>query len=165
MAVVVSDTTPLHYLILVGQETILEKLYGKVFIPPAVLTEMSHRSAPVQISRWAADPPAWLSVVTPGSIPAQYAGLDFGEREALALAKELHANLILLDDKVARRVAQREMMRVKGTLGIIADAAKVKFLDFAESVDQLQHAGMYLDQDVVDEVKREYNRRLQKEQS
>jgi predicted nucleic acid-binding protein len=163
MAVVVSDTTPLHYLILLGQETILEKLYGKVFIPPAVLTEMSHGSAPVQISRWAADPPAWLSVVTPRSIPAQYVGLDFGERQALALAKELHADLILLDDKVARRVAQREMMRVMGTLGIIADAAKVKLLDFAESVDKLQHTGMYLDQDVVDEVKREYNRWLQKE--
>jgi predicted nucleic acid-binding protein len=50
MAVVISDTTPLHYLILVGQETVLEKLYGKVFIPPAILLELSHASAPVQIS-------------------------------------------------------------------------------------------------------------------
>ncbi len=80
MAVVVSDTTPLHYLILVGRETILEKMYGKVFIPPAVLMELSHASAPVQISKWATNPPAWVTVATPGSIPGQYDGLDLGER-------------------------------------------------------------------------------------
>ena len=93
MAVVVSDTTPLHYLILVGQETILEQLYGKVFIPSAVLMELSHASAPVQVSKWAANPPAWVAVTTPVSIPAQYDALDFGERQVLALAKELHADL------------------------------------------------------------------------
>jgi predicted nucleic acid-binding protein len=53
MAVVVSDTTPLHYLILAGRESILQKLYGNVLIPPAVLTEFSHASAPVQTSNWA----------------------------------------------------------------------------------------------------------------
>ncbi len=50
MAVVVSDTTPIHYLILVGRESILERLYGKIFIPPAVLLELSHSSAPFPIS-------------------------------------------------------------------------------------------------------------------
>jgi predicted nucleic acid-binding protein len=158
MAVVVSDTTPLHYLILVGRETILEKLYGKVFIPPAVLMELKHESAPVQISNWAQNPPAWISVAAPGSISAQDDGLDFGERQALAPAKELHADLVLLDDKVARRIAVRESMKVKGTLGIIADAAKANLLDFVASVNQLQHTNMYLDQDIVDEVIREYHR-------
>jgi len=61
MAVVVSDTTPLHYLILVGRESILQKLYGKVIIPPAVLAELSHASAPVQISNWATHPPSWVA--------------------------------------------------------------------------------------------------------
>ena len=66
--------------------------------------------------------------------------------------------MILLDDKMARRVALRELMKVKGTLGIIADAAKANLLDFAETVEQLQHTSMHLDQDVVDEVIREYKR-------
>jgi predicted nucleic acid-binding protein len=165
MAVVVSDTTPLHYLILVGRETILEKLYGKVFIPPAVLLELSHASAPVQISKWATNPPAWVIVATPKSIPGRYDGLDLGERQALALAREIHADLVLLDDKVARRVALRELLNVKGTLGIVADAAKANLLDFVETVEQLQHTSMHLDQDVVDEVIREYNRSNQKDQS
>ena len=158
MPVVVSDTTPLHYLILVQRESILEKLYEKVVIPPAVLLELSHLSAPVQISKWATNLPAWIAVETPRSIPGPYDELDFGERQALALAKEMRADFILLDDKVARRVALREKMQVKGTLGIVADAARKKLLDFAETVEQLQHTNMHLDQKIVDEVIREYNR-------
>jgi predicted nucleic acid-binding protein len=158
MAVVISDTTPLHYLILLSRETILEKLYGKVFIPPAVLMELSHASAPIQISNWATNLPAWVTVATPVSIPGGFEGLDFGERQVLALAREIHADLVLLDDKVARRVAVRELMNVKGTLGIVADAAKANLLDFVETVGQLQHTSMHLDQDVVDEIIREYRR-------
>ncbi len=165
MAVVVSDTTPLHYLILVGRESILEKLYGKVIVPPAVLTELCHASAPVQISDWATNPPPWVIVAAPKSIPFGFEGLDFGEQQALALAKEIRADLVLLDDRVARRVALRELMKVRGTLGIVAEAAKAKFLDFGDTVDQLQHTSMHLDQEVVDEVKREYERSNRRQES
>jgi len=158
MAVVVSDTTPLHYLILVGQESILEKLYGQVTIPQAVLMELSHAAAPVQISNWAKRPPTWVTVAKPSSIPDQFEGLDLGEQQALALAQEIHADLVLLDDKVARRIASRESMKVKGTLGIVADAAKANLLDFVETVEQLQHTSMHLDQSVIDEVIQEYKR-------
>src|SRR5579863_10732236 len=108
MAVVVSDTTPLNYLILIGRESILEKLYGRVLIPPAVLTELGHASAPVQVSRWAANLPSWGTAASPVSIPGRYDRLDLGERQALALAVEINADLLLADDKVARRVALRE---------------------------------------------------------
>jgi predicted nucleic acid-binding protein len=158
MAVVVSDTTPLHYLILVGQETILQKLYGSVIVPPAVLEELGHSSAPVQISNWAANPPGWVKVSAPSSIPDRYGALDFGERQALALAVEIKADLVLLDDKVARRVAQREMMRVKGTLGIVADAARAGLLDFVETVENLQRTSMHLDKEFVREVIEEFRR-------
>jgi hypothetical protein len=49
-------------------------------------------------------------------------------------------------------------MRVKGTLGIVADAAKANLLDFVETVEALQRTSMHLDQEVVDEVIREYKR-------
>jgi predicted nucleic acid-binding protein len=65
--------------------------------------------------------------------------------------------LILLDDKVARRVALREKMNVKGTLGIVADAARANLLDFAATVKQLQHTNMHLKQEVIDEVIREHD--------
>ncbi len=97
-------------------------------------------------------------MATPGSIPGRYEGLDLGERQALTLAKEIRANLVLLDDKVARRVALREMMNVKGTLGIVADAARKNLVDFVETIEELQRTNMHLDQEVVAEVVREYNR-------
>jgi uncharacterized protein len=78
MAVVVSDTTPLHYLILVRKEQILEKLYGRLIIPPAVLAELGHASAPVQISSWATNLPAWVTVRKPPSIPERYSALGSG---------------------------------------------------------------------------------------
>jgi predicted nucleic acid-binding protein len=158
MVVVVSDTTPLHYLILVGQESALEKLYERVFVPAGVLAELGHASAPLQISNWAAKPPAWVIVATPGPIPGRYEGLGFGERQALALAAEIKANLVLLDDKVARRVAQRELMNVKGTLGIVADAARANLLDFVETVEALQRTSMHLDQGFVRQIVEEYKR-------
>jgi predicted nucleic acid-binding protein len=89
--------------------------------------------------------------------------LDFGERQALALAQEINADLVLLDDKVARRVALRESLKVKGTLGIVADAAKANLLDFVETVELLQQTSMHLDQEIVDEVIREYKRWQQKD--
>ena len=46
MAVVVSDTTPLHYLILIGRDSVLKQLYGQVIVPPAVLQELGHPAAP-----------------------------------------------------------------------------------------------------------------------
>jgi predicted nucleic acid-binding protein len=53
-------------------------------------------------------------------------------------------------------------MRVKGTLEIIAEAAKANLLDFVETVEKLQRSNMYLDRNVVDEVIREYIRSQQK---
>ena len=65
MAVVVSDTTPLHYLILIGADSVLGKLYGQVFVPPAVMQELSHPAAPPENAAWIKSPPVWLLVQTP----------------------------------------------------------------------------------------------------
>ena len=162
MAVVVSDTTPLHYLILVGQDSVLEKLYGQVIVPPAVLQELNHQAAPQKILGWAKSPPVWLTVQTPAEIPPRFDNLDFGERQALALAKEIKAELVLLDDKVARRFAESESMKVKGTLGIVADAAKAGLLDFRQTVKTLQQTTMHLEPQLVELIIAEYEKSAKK---
>ena len=163
MAVVISDTTPLHYLILIGQDGILQKLYGEIMVPPAVLQELGHPSAPGEISGWAKSPPAWLIIRTPKFVPQSFDLLDFGERQALALATEIHADLVLLDDKVARRFAEQVSLKVKGTLGVVADAAKVGLLNFRETVEQLQRTSMHLDaklaQRIIEEFEKEAARK------
>lgn len=158
MAVVVSDTTPLHYLILIGRDSVLEKLYGHVIVPPAVLQELGHSAAPPEISAWAKSPPAWLTVQSPVVIPSHFDNLDFGERQALALAKEIHADLVLLDDKVARRFAENETLKVKGTLGIVADAAKAGLLNFRATVETLQQTTMHVDAKLAQRIIEEYDK-------
>jgi predicted nucleic acid-binding protein len=98
-----------------------------------VLQELGHPAAPPAISEWAKSPPAWLTVQSPALIPPRFDNLDFGERQALALAKEIHADFVLLDDKMARRFAESEALKVKGTLGIVADAAKAGVFSKMES--------------------------------
>lgn len=158
MAVVISDTTPLHYLILIGQENILKKLYGEIVVPPAVLQELGHSSAPSEISNWAKSPPAWVTIRTPYFVPQSFDLLDYGERQALALAQEIKADLVLLDDKVARRFAEQISLKVKGTLGVVADAAKMGLLNFRETVEQLQRTTMHLDAKLAQRIIEEFEK-------
>jgi predicted nucleic acid-binding protein len=162
MPIVVSDTTPLHYLILIGRDWLLQTLYGQIVVPPAVLEELGHSSAPQEVSAWAQSPPSWLRVQSPGAIPPQFETLDAGERQALALAKEIHAELLLLDDKVARRFAGQESLKVKGTLGVVADAAKAGLLDFRPTVEHLQRTSMRMDPKLVRDIIEGYEKASRK---
>ena len=66
MRLVVSDTSPLNYLVLIGQAALLPSLFEKVFVPQAVLEELKHIAAPEDVQRWIAAPPAWLEIVPIG---------------------------------------------------------------------------------------------------
>ncbi len=57
---VVSDASPLHYLVLIKAEHVLAQLFSEVVVPPAVLRELSHERAPERVRHWASDPPQWL---------------------------------------------------------------------------------------------------------
>jgi predicted nucleic acid-binding protein len=162
MAVVVSDATPLHYLILISRDGILERLYGRVIVPPAVLDELGHGAAPFEVSNWVKAPPAWLTVKAPSAIPRDFETLDLGERQALALAREIQADLVLLDDKVARRFAEKISLRAKGTLGILAQAARLGLLDFRATVGDLQRTSMHLDPKLAQRMVEEFEKGARK---
>ncbi len=63
--IAVSNTTPLHYLVLVDVEEILPRLFDRIVVPGAVLAEMSHERAPARVREWAAHPPTWLQIAAP----------------------------------------------------------------------------------------------------
>jgi predicted nucleic acid-binding protein len=67
--IVVSDTSPLNYLVLIGADQLLPSLFRRVLTPPEVLAEMQHAKAPPQVSAWAQNPPAWLEVSSPQETP------------------------------------------------------------------------------------------------
>ncbi len=60
--IVVSDTSPINYLVLIEADHVLPVLFGKVVAPPAVISELQHQKTPAKVSAWAASPPAWLEI-------------------------------------------------------------------------------------------------------
>lgn len=94
---IVSNTTPLHYLILIGCQELLHTQYKQIIIPPAVVTELMRPETPEVLHQWISMPPSWLEVRTPKIID-QTLNLGMGEKAAISLAMELDADHILLDD-------------------------------------------------------------------
>lgn len=84
--IVVADTSPIHYLVMIEREWLLPALYGRVLIPPAVVSELSHESTPETVRKWLAARPDWLQIRQPAQGLGPEADLDPGEREAIALA-------------------------------------------------------------------------------
>jgi predicted nucleic acid-binding protein len=137
--IVISDTTPLNYLVLIEQAEVLRQLYGRVMIPPAVLDERQRDRTPPAVRDWIANRPAWLEVHSVSVPPeAALAALDAGEREAIAFAQRLGADLLLMDDRDGRREALRRHLRITGTLGVLNEAAERGFIDFATTIERLQ---------------------------
>jgi len=117
--IVVSDTSAITALLQVGRAALLKELYGEVLIPEAVHKEL--------LRTHAALPPFLRSeqVVSGSEVQRLRAELDLGEAEAIALAKERHADLLLMDELEGRRVALREGVRFIGLLGVLVQAKQV----------------------------------------
>jgi predicted nucleic acid-binding protein len=103
MQSIVADTTPLNYLVLIQAADILPSLYRRVLIPPAVRVELAHANTPAIVRAWISQPPLWLEVVNlKEPVDSALAHLDEGEREAIALASDLQAVLLLMDERDGR---------------------------------------------------------------
>lgn len=146
--IVVADSSPLHYLILLEQADILRRLYGSVLIPDAVAAELSAAGSPRNISAWMSHHPSWLRIVnvTAEDIASIANELDLGERAAIALAGRIGADLLLIDESAGRAEARRRSLRVTGTLGALRAAAEAGFLDVRDVVSRLQATNFYVDE-------------------
>jgi predicted nucleic acid-binding protein len=137
--VVVADTGPLRYLVLIGHADVLPSLFGTVSVPATVAGELRHPGSPEVVRAWTANPPSWLTVHPDPAGPAEVLGrLDPGERAAIALAHALSAGLLLIDDRAGVTVARRQGLRATGTLGVLADAAAEGLLDLAAAFAALR---------------------------
>lgn len=156
--IVVADTTPLRYLIEIGHEHLLAALYGRVLIPPAVAQELNHDRTPQVVRAWIGRPPEWLEIRQPIHALPPDVDLDAGEREAIALAEEVAAELLLVDEWDARREAERRHLRVVGTLRVLADGAKLGLIDLAQSFELLQKTNFRVSAQLLDSLLKEYRR-------
>jgi predicted nucleic acid-binding protein len=137
--IVVSDTSPLNYLIQIDHVEVLHKLYEQVLLPQEVREELLAHPAPCKVRDWAIHPPIWLQIRSASSagIPG-LDKLDAGERAAIALAVETHADRILIDERKARLIAEdRFNLNVTGTLSVLVEAHRAGFLNAYEAFDRL----------------------------
>ncbi len=117
---VVVNATPIISLALIGQLNLLQRLYGNVVIPPAIAAEVA-AGGPQGIGVAELQTSPWIQV-RPLSDPTRadlISDLDRGEAEVIALAQELNADLVILDERLGRQHARRLGLRLTGTLGVL----------------------------------------------
>jgi predicted nucleic acid-binding protein len=144
--IVVSDTSPVLNLARIGRLELLPSLYKQVLIPSAVFDELtaSKRDLPPAIDL-ASEP--WLivaSVTDQRRVQELRENLDPGEAEAIVLAIEHRADLLLVDERRARRTATAAGLSVTGLLGVVARAKRAGLIDMGKPVvDELIHAARF----------------------
>lgn len=127
--IVIADSGPLRYLVVIEQIHLLPLLYGSIVIPSSVVNELTHTATPQLVRAWMDDLPEWVAVKSPQNpMTISSSILGTGEREAIALAQELSADVLLADDETARSEAERRGIPVQGTLGVLDLAAEHGFL-------------------------------------
>lgn len=136
---VVADTGPLHYLVLIGQIDVLTRLLGRINIPSVVRDELAHPEAPRPVREWIGNPPVWLNVVTVRDLlDARDKALDKGERAVLALASMLGASVVIMDDRTGVATARQRGFAVTGTLGILDLAATHRLVRLSDCFTRLR---------------------------
>ena len=153
---VVSNTSPLTNLAAIDRFGLLESLFGEVHIAEGVWRELNAGNRPHPGSKEVASS-SWVhrhSVENRPLVATLRRDLDPGEAETLALALALNADLVLLDEKEARRAAVRVGLRRLGVLGILLEAKRRRLLDEVRpSLDALrQIAGFYVSDALYREV-------------
>jgi predicted nucleic acid-binding protein len=148
VSVVVSDTSPLHYLILCGAESILPSLFHQVVIPPTVFRELQQPNTPPPVRQWAASLPAWVAVQSPKTVNLKL-DVDAGELEAICLAQEIHADAVLMDDRAGRNAAIHCGLAVVGTIGLLEQAAARGLIELSTALARLRQTNARLDPELI----------------
>lgn len=136
--IVVSDASPINILARIDCIDVLPTLFGSVVLPPAVARELSHERTPNQVRRWISSDVAWLRIQPPTRIDGSLDFNDPGEREAISLALELRADLVLIDDRRARQAAVKRGLTVTGAIGVLEAAAARNLIDLPRVIAMLR---------------------------
>ncbi len=138
---VVSNTSPISNLAISGRLDLLHEQLGEVLIPPAVETELLRHPLPKSLQRITAAIESGRIRVEqlPRPVPEHLTALDPGESEALALALEIKASRIVIDESLARRHAARLGLAHVGILGLLRHARRTGQIDsLAEEISKLR---------------------------
>ncbi len=147
--IVVSNTSPITNLAAIGHLNLLNSLFGNIFVPAAVLNELSAEGNTwpgyIEVSK-----ANWIEVVDVADRPLVEAlrlDLDRGEAETIALGLQRKADLILLDEQAGRHAAQHLGSTVMGVIGVLLRCKQLGLIPQIQPLlDDLRHrAGFYID--------------------
>ena len=152
--IVIADTSPLNYIIQLGLIEELHTIYGDVIVPTAVREEMQHPRSPDAVRSWSATLPEWAELRRPRELDRTLPpNLGSGEREAISLAIELHASMLLIDDLPGRMAAKERHIQFTGTLAILFQAALMNNLDYNLKIEELRLLGFRATDAVLETMK------------
>jgi predicted nucleic acid-binding protein len=154
--IVVSNTSPIFYLSTIGQLDLLRQLYAEIVIPTAVFNEITHVGN-TDASARGVPTLSWIktqSATDRAFVNTLKAELDPGEAEAIALAVELNADRLLMDERLGRAAAMRVGLKVTGVLGILIAAKRNNLIQEVKPLlDALiEQVGFWIDARLYAEV-------------
>ncbi|SRR6266542_3501103 len=144
--VVVADSSPLNYLLLIDVIQILPEIFGQVFIAEAVSRELQSAATPPQVAAWMSQPPSWLRIEKASPLyDEELEKLGAGEREAITIALDHPSDaLLLIDEGKGRRQAEQRQIRFMGTLGVLDKAAARGLIDLPCAIERLLQTNFYV---------------------
>lgn len=152
---VIADSSPLIVLINIDHVDVLPRLFGQVIIPPEVSAELHHPKRPQAVRDFIAARPAWLLERAPAAIEP-IPGLHAGELAAISLARELKADLLLIDEVCGRKAAVDRHIPITGTIGVLELAADRGMLDLQDAFARVKKTDFWITHELLDERLRLY---------
>ncbi|NOZ59724.1 MAG: DUF3368 domain-containing protein [Euryarchaeota archaeon] len=167
---VVSDSTPLIHLAKVGRLEILFALYGEVLITREVYREvveeglLLNREDARVVRRYVGN---GIRVAATGSSPdhlVQKYQIHIGEAESIQLAKDIGAELLIINESQGRKAAKSEGLKVKGTIGVVFDALRAGIIGKNEALKILRDfrenpQAFWIDPDIIEVAMRKISRK------
>ena len=153
MPKVVSNTTPIISLLKIGKLEILKDLYDEIYIPQEVFNEIEagkHKKYYLNLLTF-----EWIKIeqIQDRKSIAYFLDLDKGEAEAIVLATESEADLILLDESLGRFHAKHAGLRVTGTIGILVKAKKQGLIsELKPLILELKEKGVWLSESLIERI-------------
>jgi predicted nucleic acid-binding protein len=153
--IVVSNTTPLIAMAMADQFDLLQKIFGRIFIPQGVHEEVVEQGGE-RFGATEVRQAAWIQVITAKdklAVEVLEDDLGKGESETIVLAREMQADWVLVDERLARRKLELLGVRTIGTLGILLKAKELGLLQtIRPEVDKLRTRGFRLSKHVYEDV-------------
>lgn len=153
--IVISDTTAISSLFNINKLELLHQLFDEIIIPHAVYQELlalEHFEVDITIIKGS----NWLKVQKSTNkllIEELSQELDIGESEAIALAYEIEAGLLIIDEKRGRKKAKALGIKTVGLIGVVSELKKRGFVTFVKPIlDELRTSGFWISDDLYQKI-------------